>query len=93
MKEMVGVTTRTRVNGNVVRTAAGASLSCAHCSQELQGTAADYVSHLPRREGPVTEAGPQVFPDAHVFIDVEVVFRQYYCPGCFTAFHTEVVPR
>jgi hypothetical protein len=28
-----------------------------------------------------------------VYIDAEVVFRQYYCPGCYTAFRTEVVPR
>ena len=90
--ETAGTSTGTRVNSNVVRTADGASLTCAHCHHELQGTGADYLSYLPRREGPVTDVGPQVFPDSAVFIDIEVVFRQYYCPGCFTAFHTEVVP-
>jgi hypothetical protein len=33
-----------------------------------------------------------VFPDPRVFVDVDAVFRQYICPGCATAFHTEVVP-
>ncbi|WP_300006911.1 hypothetical protein [Pseudonocardia sp.] len=81
-----------RVNANVARSAAGV-LSCAHCRQELEGTAEDYLTLLPHYEGPVTDAGPQVCADTAEFIDVEIVFRQYYCPGCYTAFRTEVVPR
>jgi N-methylhydantoinase B len=81
-----------RVNANVARSAAG-TLSCTHCGHAIDGTADDYLTHLPRYEGPVIDAGPQVFPDSAEFIDVEVVFRQYYCPGCYTAFRTEVVPR
>ena len=82
----------TRVNANVSRNSAGA-LACTHCGQGLDGTVDNYLSLLPRYEGPVTDAGPQVFPDSAQFIDIEVVFRQYYCPGCYTAFRTEVVPR
>jgi N-methylhydantoinase B len=82
----------TRINANVARGTTG-TLSCSHCRQELEGTPDDYLTHLPHYEGPVTEAGPQVFPDSAVYIDAEVVFRQYYCPGCYTAFRTEVVPR
>ena len=81
----------TRINANVSRVDAG--LSCTHCGQILEGDVSDYLSHLPRYEGPVTDVGPQVFPDTSVFIDAEILFRQYYCPGCYTAFHTEVVPK
>lgn len=27
-----------------------------------------------------------------VFVDADIVFRQYVCPGCGTAFHTEITP-
>ncbi|MBI4529168.1 MAG: hypothetical protein HY695_35670 [Deltaproteobacteria bacterium] len=28
-----------------------------------------------------------------MFIDQEVILRQYYCPECYTALHTEIVPK
>ena len=79
-----------RVNANVARS--GGRLSCAHCQQQLEGTATDYLTRLPWYEGPVAEVGPHVFTDSQVYIDAPVVFRQFYCPGCYTALHTEVVP-
>lgn len=79
-----------RVNSNVARS--GDSLSCARCSHDFEGTAHDYLTRLPWYQGPVTDVGPHVFPDAAVYIDTPVVFRQFYCPGCYTALHTEVVP-
>ena len=84
-----------RVNENVGRRNDGdkATLFCTHCGQELVGDADDYISKLPRHEGPLTEAGPQVFADSAVFVDAPVVFRQYYCPKCYTVFLTEIVPQ
>ena len=84
-----------RVNENVGRRNVSGKtiLFCTYCGQELEGDADDYVSKLPRYEGPLTEAGPQVFADSEVFVDAPVVFRQYYCPGCYTVFLTEVVPQ
>lgn len=86
--------TSERVNENVGRRFENGNevLFCTHCNQELQGNSATYLSNLARYEGPLSEAGPQVFADSSVFVDAPVVFRQYYCPGCFTVFHTEVVP-
>lgn len=83
-----------RVNDNVVRRGEGGAetLACAHCEQELAGVADDYLTKLPFYEGPVSDAGPHIFPDPSVYIDNPIVFRQYYCPGCYTAFHSEVVP-
>jgi N-methylhydantoinase B len=80
-----------RLNENIVHRSDG-SLSCAHCGQDLDGGPTDYLSLLPQYESSITEVGPHVFPDPRVFTDVDAVFRQYICPGCATAFHTEVVP-
>lgn len=65
---------------------------CNHCSHVLSENGRDYRESLARYEGPVSMAGPQVEPDSSVYIDAKVVFRQYCCPNCFTAFITEVVP-
>jgi N-methylhydantoinase B len=81
-----------RVDGNV-RLTADRALMCAHCGCLLEGTPSDYQALLPVHEGPPTEAGPHIFANPAMYIDAEVVFRQYYCPGCRTAFRTEIVPR
>lgn len=67
-------------------------VTCSHCSFRIATADQNYYEHLARREGPASEAGPQIWKDAATYIDSPVVFRQYYCPGCYTAFHTEVVP-
>ena len=81
-----------RVDGNV-RLTAGGALMCAHCGCMLEGTPSDYLGLLPVYEGRPAEAGPHIFASPAIYIDAEVVFRQYYCPGCYTAFQTEIVPR
>lgn len=65
---------------------------CNHCSHVLSEGEQDYLDSLARYEGPVSLAGPQVWTDSSVYVDANVVFRQYCCPSCFTAFYTEVVP-
>ncbi|MDQ3476100.1 MAG: hypothetical protein M3492_07150 [Actinomycetota bacterium] len=80
-----------RLNANVLNAEDG-SLTCAHCAHALEGGPTDYVARLPRYESPVSAAGPQVYAESRVFVDTDVVFRQYICPGCSTAFLTEVVP-
>jgi N-methylhydantoinase B len=67
-------------------------LACRYCGRELCATNADILSSLALVEGDPGEAGPQVFNEGWRFIDTKVVFRQYCCPGCMTAFSTQVVP-
>jgi N-methylhydantoinase B len=81
-----------RIDGNV-RLKDNGTLMCAHCECALEGTPTDYLAQLPVYEGPPREAGPHIFANPAIYVDAEVVFRQYYCPGCYTAFQTEVVPR
>jgi N-methylhydantoinase B len=67
-------------------------LTCAHCGHAIGPLGENFYANLPFYEGSPTEAGPQVWKDASVYIDKSVVFRQYYCPSCYTALRTEVVP-
>jgi N-methylhydantoinase B len=39
-----------------------------------------------------SEAGPQIRRKPELYVDEEIVFRQWCCPGCFVALQTEVVP-
>jgi N-methylhydantoinase B len=67
-------------------------VSCAHCGHAMGPLGDNFYATLPFHEGAPTEAGPQIWKDASVYIDKKVVFRQHYCPNCYTAFRTEVVP-
>jgi N-methylhydantoinase B len=84
-----------RIDDNVAYEEVGGKrkVVCNYCSQVIsEDGQEDYRENLARYEGPVSLAGPQVWTDSSVYIDANVVFRQYCCPNCFTAFYTEVVP-
>ena len=89
---MMSAPATSRVSTNIRQTDDGV-LHCAHCDAELPGTVSTVFDHLPRREATPSAAGPHVGDDSSLYVDTEVVFRQYYCPGCWTAFRTDVVPR
>jgi TolA-binding protein len=60
---------------------------------ELLGDArVDATLALAVYEGPPTDAGPQIVTTSGDYIDAPVVFRQYCCPGCWTALYSAVVP-
>ena len=67
-------------------------MACAHCDHVLATGDADYRTGLAMHEGPSSEAGPQIWPRWQDYVDTPVVFRQGYCPSCFVALVTEVVP-
>lgn len=83
-----------RIDDNVSRIREDGKLKviCNHCSRVLVEDGEEYVPTLARYDGPVAMAGPQVSPESQQYIDAEVTFRQFCCPGCFTAFSTLVVP-
>ena len=39
-----------------------------------------------------SEGGPLICPEPSVYLDTDVRFRQFYCPGCYTAIQTSVSP-
>jgi N-methylhydantoinase B len=67
-------------------------IGCAHCGQHLGDSRADAVLNLARYSGPAAEAGPGVTSDPATYVDAEIVFRQYCCPGCSTALYSALVP-
>jgi N-methylhydantoinase B len=64
---------------------------CRHCGQRLSTD--DGTLALARRDAPPGAAGPGVTSDASHYVDTDVVFRQYLCPGCFTCVASGLVPR
>ncbi|MBF6570612.1 MAG: hydantoinase B/oxoprolinase family protein [Candidatus Binataceae bacterium] len=67
-------------------------LKCNHCGHAICTRGENYLEHLAMIEGAPREAGPQIFAEPWSYIDTKVVFRQFCCPGCHTAFLTQVVP-
>jgi N-methylhydantoinase B len=88
-----------RIDDNLVEVVeatdgAGTVVACRHC-REVLGTADPGSGPglaLAVHEGPPTEAGPQILAVAADYVDAPVVFRQYCCPGCWTAVSSAVVP-
>jgi N-methylhydantoinase B len=85
----VDITGGRRLDDNLV--GVGNQVACRHCATVL-GSGSVGELDLVRYEGPVSDAGPQVVDGAGEYVDREVHFRQYLCPGCFTAISTAVVP-
>lgn len=64
-------------------------LSCSECGHVLADHAGNYKNGLLLDVGPVTIL-PMV-RDPSIFLDVEMQFRQYCCPGCQTLMDVEIV--
>jgi N-methylhydantoinase B len=67
----------------------GHSFTCARCGENLGPADADPKERMVRRDLPLSEAGLR-FPDATRFLDENVAFRQFACPGCATALDHEI---
>jgi N-methylhydantoinase B len=83
-----------RLDDNLVegRLDGSAVVGCAHCGRVLGDARADSRLQLARFDGPSSAAGPQVTSDPALYVDDEVVFRQFCCPGCWTAIYSGIVP-
>jgi N-methylhydantoinase B len=65
-------------------------LACRRCGHELCDGAENFKEHVPFKVRPIQEANPLI-TDPKTFVDDEVVFRQYFCPGCATLLENEVI--
>jgi len=64
---------------------------CRHCGQQLS----DHDKHLSvacRDSDPLTGSS-NVRVDPNHYVDEEIVFREHFCPGCWTTLHTGLVPK
>ncbi|MFC7216111.1 acetone carboxylase subunit gamma [Saliphagus sp. GCM10025334] len=63
---------------------------CRRCEEVLCSSDENYKRHALCDRKPLPEAGSLV-NDPTEFVDDEMEFRQYYCPGCATLLENEVI--
>ena len=63
--------------------------ACAKCATDLGPVEENYKLGCLREDRPVSESNPLI-GETKDHIDDEVVFRQFYCPGCGTLIENEV---
>lgn len=63
---------------------------CRHCGQQLSDR--DQRLSLASRSSAAAAEGPSIRVDSRYFIDKDVVFREHFCPGCFTKLNAALVP-
>jgi N-methylhydantoinase B len=91
---VLDVTDGRRIDDNLVQLLREGSnlVACAHCGKQLADAAHDDRLRLAAYDGTPSEAGPQVTSDHTHYVDDKVVFRQFCCPGCWTALYSTIVP-
>jgi N-methylhydantoinase B len=63
---------------------------CRKCDHDLGSVEANFKESAVCKVRPIEHANPLIV-DPRTFIDDEVVFRQYFCPGCATLLENEVI--
>jgi len=63
---------------------------CRSCGEDICAAEENYKLHSLCERKPLTEAGALV-NDPAVYVDDEMEFRQFYCPGCATLLENEVI--
>ncbi|MGV9711019.1 hydantoinase B/oxoprolinase family protein [Gordonia sp. NPDC003424] len=82
-----------RLDDNLVEVATGdgITIGCRHCGRHL-GDDRDQLLALAKLDAPAAAAGPQVTSAPENYVDDDIVFRQMFCPGCWTAVYSGLVP-
>jgi N-methylhydantoinase B len=63
--------------------------ACAHCATDLGLLAANYKDGCLREDSAVSASNPLV-GDPKRYIDDEVAFRRFFCPGCGSEIENEI---
>lgn len=63
---------------------------CRSCDADLCAVDENYKLHALCDRTPLAEAGPLVNDPAE-YVDDDIEFRQFYCPGCGTLLENEVI--
>lgn len=63
---------------------------CRNCDEAICDADENYKLHALCERLPVEEAGPLV-NDPEQYVDEELEFRKFYCPGCATQLATELI--
>jgi acetone carboxylase gamma subunit len=70
------------VDGNSV-------IACLECGHELSAASENYKLGCLLEETPVTAVNRHLLEPSR-FVDDEIVFRRFYCPGCAVQIETEL---
>lgn len=68
----------------------GDRLECRVCGEDVCRTDQNYKRHLLQEVTPVEEANPNLVDPAK-YVDPDMEFRRYYCPGCATQVTTDIM--
>ena len=81
---------RRRLDGHLDVDADAETVVCRRCDETLCDADENYKLHALCERLPVEEAGPLVNDPAE-YVDDDLEFRKFYCPGCATQLATELV--
>jgi acetone carboxylase gamma subunit len=68
----------------------GSHLACRSCDERICTPDDHYKDHLLQAVKPLTEAN-QLLVDPDNYINDEMEYREYYCPGCGLMMENEVI--
>jgi len=75
---------------DIVDGSTGEDLACRSCGEEICSTDDLYKEHLLQAVRPLQDANQLLVDPAH-YIDEEMEYREYYCPGCGLMVENEVI--
>lgn len=81
---------RRRLDAHLDVDTESADIVCRRCDETLCGSTENYKLHALCERLPVEEAGPLVNDPEH-YVDADLEFRKFYCPGCGTQLATELI--
>lgn len=64
-------------------------IACSECGHELSPSSENYKLGCLLEESSVTAVNPHLL-EPSLFVDAEIVFRRFYCPGCAVQIETEL---
>jgi N-methylhydantoinase B len=63
-------------------------MACSFCEEPLGSISENFKRNLAIEEVDIEEAGPH-YVDPSRYVNADMVFRKFYCPGCGTMLFTE----
>lgn len=66
-------------------------VACRHCGQQLSGP--DKRLSLACSDSAAVAPGRNVRVDPAHYVDTQIVFREHFCPGCYTSLNAALVPK
>lgn len=66
------------------------TITCRNCDEQICEADRNYKKHVLCETMPMEEGGP-FMNDPSEYVDEEMEYRKFYCPGCGTLLENEVI--